>query len=654
MMIKQAMIFSLAFLMGAQINAQDEDPILFTVNERPVYHSEFDYIYKKNNRDKADYSKESLQEYLDLYIKFKLKVEKAKELRLDTLKALQTELAGYRKQLASAYLVDREVTEALIDEAYQRKMQDVKVRHILVSVPEKASKDRIAAAEEKIYNIKEKLNNGADFGMMAKTLSDDKRSAANDGELGWLTATLPNGFYTLENAIYETAANQASQPIRTKIGYHIIEVLDKRPARGEIEVSHLLIRSKKNGRAIPNAQATVDSIYALIQGGRSFDEMVKLHSDDKNTARQNGNLGFFGIGMYDPAFERAAFSLNEDGDMTAPVKSSIGWHIIRRDSKRDYSNEQKMKAKLKNSISTDDRFDMAKAAKIKQIQEDAGFSYDDEALQGFTAQLNEGYYSFKWEIPSVADKVIATFPGFATYTVQDFAEYSKQNTKKRLRFDRSIPLHESVGKMFDAFIEEKTLAYEEANLESKYPDFKALMREYSEGVLLFEVTKENVWDKASRDTVGLKDFHSRHRDDYTWKDRIVLDEFIIETTDKDILREVNKHAERMNKDDLIAKIAKDHGQTVFVENHTYEKGDDHLRGIKWKEGHKEVRMDQVNKESKVIIVRDILPAGKKTLKEAKGYIIADYQDELEKIWVQSLRDQYPVEINEDVLDSMVQ
>ncbi len=653
-MIKQAMIFSFLFVIIAQIAAQNEDPVLFTVNDRPVYFSEFDYIYKKNNRDKADYSKESLQEYLDLYIKFKLKVEKAKELKLDTLEALQTELAGYRKQLASAYLVDKEVTNELIDEAYGRKMEDVKVRHILVSVPAKASKDRIAAAEEKIYNIKEKLNNGADFGMMAKTLSDDKRSAANEGELGWLTATLPNGFYALENAIYQTEANQPSQPIRTKIGYHIVEVLDKRPARGEIEVSHLLIRSKKNGIPNPEAHATADSIYELIKGGRSYDEMVQRHSDDKNTANKNGSLGFFGIGMYDPAFEQAAFSLKQDGDITAPVKSSIGWHIIRRDSKRDYSNEQKMKSKLKNSISTDDRFDTAKAAKIKQIQEAAGFSYDEAALQGFIAQLNESYYSFKWEMPVVADKDIASFPGYAAYTVQDFAEYSKRNTKKRLRFDKTIPLQESVGEMFDAFIEEKTLSFEEANLEQKYPDFRALMREYSEGVLLFEVTKDNVWDKASRDTVGLKEFHSRHRDDYVWKDRLVLDEYIIETTDKGILRQVNKLAEKMTAEEVKAKIAEDHGQTVFVERHTYEKGDDKLRGIKWKKGHKEVRMDQVNKESKVIIVREVLPAAQKTLKEAKGYIIADYQDELEQKWVQSLREQYPVDIKENVLSTMVQ
>ena len=652
-MIKHALIFSLLFLCG-EVMAQNEDPVLFTVNERPVYFSEFDYIYKKNNRDKADYSKQSLEEYLDLYIKFKLKVEKAKELKLDTLKALQTELAGYRKQLASAYLVDKEVTNELIDEAFERKKEDVKVRHILVSLPEKASIEKTAAAEEKIYNIKEKLNNGADFAMMAKTLSDDKRSGQNNGDLGWLTATLPNGFYSLENAIYESKLNEASQPVRTKIGYHIIEVLEKRPARGEIEVSHLLIRTKKNGRPVKDAESKADSIHQLILGGQSFEEMVRLHSDDKNTATKNGSLGFFGIGMYDPKFENAAFALERDGDISAPVKSSIGWHIIRRDSRKDESNEQKMKSKLKNAISQDDRFDVAKAKKIEQIQEEAGFTIDESALKDFVAQLNETYYSFKWESPVVADKAIATFPGYASYTVKDFAEYCQKNSRQRLRYDKSTPLNKSVGEMFDSFVEEITLGYEEANLEKKYPDFKALMREYSEGILLFEVTKDNVWDKASRDTVGLKDFYSRHLDDYMWKERLVLDEYIIETTDKDILRQLNKYAEKLTADELKAKMSKDHGQMVFVERHTYEKGTDQLRGIKWKKGHKEVRMDQVNKESKVIVVRDILEAGHKSLKEAKGYIIADYQDELEASWIESLRSQYPIEIKENVLESMVQ
>lgn len=396
-MTHKVLIFSFLFTYTLSFGQKD-DPVLFSVNDNPVHVSEFNYIYQKNNGDQADFSQESLEEYLDLYIKFKLKVEKARQLKLDTIKALQKELAGYRQQLANAYLVDKDVTRTLVDEAYERKLEDIQVRHLLVSVPEKTSLQRDAEAQDRIYLIKEKIDNGADFGLISKSLSDDKRSAANEGELGWLTAVFPNGFYDFENAIYNLEIGDLSQPIRTKIGYHLIEVMDRRPARGEIDVSHILIRKTKNGRPVTGARDRADSLYLTLKSGANFEQLAKDFSEDKSTANEGGNLGYFGIGMYDINFENAAFALTEDGQITPPIESKLGWHIIRRDAKRDYSNEKKMKSALRKAISNNDRFEMARSAKIIDIQEEAEFKDHPDVLSKFASGLDNVFYSYKWQI----------------------------------------------------------------------------------------------------------------------------------------------------------------------------------------------------------------------------------------------------------------
>lgn len=632
---------------------QQADPVLFTVNNTPVKVSEFDYIYKKNNGENADYSEESLEDYLDLYIKFKLKVEKAKQLKLDTIQSLQTELEGYRQQLANAYLVDKEVTKQLVNEAYSRKLQDVKLRHILVSVPEKTSKELDAEAQDRVYLIKEKVDNGADFGLIAKTLSDDKRSAVNDGELGWMTAMFPSGFYEFENAIYNLPIGKTSQPIRTKIGYHLIQVLDKREARGEISVSHILIKKKQNGKDVLNAMERADSLYMLIKEGASFNDIAKKHSEDKSTARDNGKLGYFGIGMYDINFENAAFSLEKDGDISPPVESRLGWHIIKRDSKKDYSNEQKMKSALRNEISQKDRFAFARNSKIEEIKSEARFTDDQKVLDAFANTLNVNFFSYKWTLPETSDAQLASFGQETIYTIGDFAKYCKDNGRQRMRFAKTKPVNEAVEEMYQSFIDDKTIAYEKANLERKYPDFKALMREYSEGVLLFEVTKNNVWDKASRDTIGLQSYFDQNREKYQWPQRADFTEYTVETTDKNILKKLAKAAEKLSPDEVKNQIENEFDQTVFVEQNKFDKDHPSLTHFKWKKGQQEIIIDKVNKEATVKRINSIIPAGPKTLKEARGYIISDYQDVLDKEWVNSLRDEFTVEIKRKVLSSLI-
>jgi len=238
--MKQITLFILLFCSIA-VFAQADADVLFTVEDSPVYVGEFKYIYEKTNQDNADYSQASVEEYLELYKKFKLKVQRAKDIKLDTIQALKKELNGYRKQLANSYLIDKEVTERLIKEAYERKKIDVNISHIMVQLPKGATPQDTLAKFNKIMDLYSQLEAGKKFEELVPQ-SEDKSSIKKRGNLGFVTAVLPSGFYTLENAAYNTTVGGYSKPIRTGVGYHIIQNNGKRPARGEIEAAHILIR----------------------------------------------------------------------------------------------------------------------------------------------------------------------------------------------------------------------------------------------------------------------------------------------------------------------------------------------------------------------------------------------------------------------------
>jgi len=615
--------------------------------------SEFNYIYNKNNGKNADYSKASIEEYLDLYVKFKLKVQKAKELKLDTIKALQDELAGYRQQLAKSYLVDKEVNQRLIDEVFERKQKDIKVAHILISLSDRANDGAVAAAMEKARKIKEKLEQGADFSMMAKTMSNDKNTSDNNGELGWLTAMLPSGFYDLENAIYETPVGKYSDPLRTPLGIHLIKVLDTRPARGEREVAHLLIRDKVKGKAVKNVKAKVDSLYQLLTANKAdFEELVKQYSDDANTKKKGGYLGNFGISQFEIAFEDAAFNLKNDGDISAPVKSAIGWHIIKLIGKKDYSDQTKLKAEIQNQLKKNDRAENARLALIENIKRSASFKEYPIALNAFAMTLDESFYSYKWTIPEMKANTIFSL-GDENITTQDFAEYCKRNTRTRLRFDKKKPVIQAIKEMYASYTDEKAIQYEEANLESRYPEFKSLMREYEEGILLFEATKINVWDKASQDKVGLNAFYERKKDNYTWKPRGVVDIYTLKSTDDKLINQVNTLL-KSEDDNLLQQLIDSKDNILMLEEVTQEVGSKEFLGMDWKVGAiSKPKKDTRNKLTTIKKITKILPEAQKTMDDARGYIIADYQDELEIAWIKELKKQYPVDIKKKVLKSLI-
>jgi len=635
-----------AFLGTGLLHSQSADPVLFTLDGQAVQASEFSYIYAKNNRDDADFSEPSLREYLDLYTKFKLKVREAYAMGLDTLPQLQTELAGYRKQLAESYLTDKEITDRLVEEAYTRMQEDVQVSHILFKTNPNVATDT-AVAYGKALAAYKRLQAGEAWDLVVKQTTEDAATKEMAGDLGYIVALLPNGFYAFETAAYETPVGKYSSPIRTTLGYHIIKVTNKRPARGEMDVAHILARVKADGSDEKAQKIKIDSLYAQLVSGAKFEDLAKKKSDDKATAERGGAIGPITINQYEKAFEEAAFALAKDGDYSKPVRTRLGWHIIKRNRLRPALTFEQAKRKIETQISRDERITAARQAMVNRIKKEAGYTVDEKVYNEFVSLAGADLQTYKWQVPAVAPATLVTL-GTDKYTNIDFGNFIRNNARTRMGLPKGTPNKEIIDKVFVEFVNEKALYFEEKNLAAKYPEFKSLMREYEEGILLFEATKINVWDKASKDSVGLEAFHAAHRNDYMWDERIEVATVILDSASLDQLPTVKKWAEKKPISAVADKAAKK-GIGMTVNRRIYQKEDTLPEGLTWTAGQKADLPDGRG----FVAVDKIIPPTPKTMDEARGYIIADYQDQLEKDWVASLQAKYPVVVYEDVLMSLV-
>lgn len=640
------LLILVSILTFGAINGQSPEPILFTVSGQPVPSSEFTYIYSKNNRDDADYSEASLREYLDLYTKFKLKVREAYAMRLDTVKQLKTELDGYRKQLADSYLTDKEITERLVREAYDRMQEDVRVSHILVRTNSKDVNDTLAAYD-KIQKIYKELQSGGNWNDVTRRSSEDTATKEMGGDIGYITALLPGGFYTFETTAYTTPKGSYAVPIRSGIGYHIIKVTDKRPARGEMDVAHLLLRVKSDLSNEKDVKARIDSLHHQLLRGLSFEEAARRQSEDKGTGERGGFIGPMTINQYEPQFEEAAFALAKDGDISVPVRTRLGWHIIKRIKKRPTIAFEASKRKIETQLGRDDRTVIARQVMVNRIKNEAGYSLNQSVYNEFIDKSGPDLQTYKWQVPDVTPAVIVTI-GKDTYTNIDFGNYVRNNARTRMGVAKGTANKEILDKVLNDFVNEKALYHEELNLAHKYPEFKALMREYEEGIMLFEATKINVWDKASKDTVGLKAFHAAHRMNYMWDERIEVATVTIDSGAVDKLPTIKKWAAKKALNVVVAKAEKK-GIPIHVTRRIYQKEEALPNGLAWVSGQRADLPDGLG----FVKVEKIIPPQPKSLEEARGYIIADYQDQLEKEWVASLEKKYPVTVDDKVFKSLI-
>lgn len=632
-----------------------QDPILFTVGNATVPLSEFKYVYTKTNQDKADFSEASIRDYLDLYVRFKLKVQNARELHLDTVSATKSELESYRRQLANSYLEDKEVTDKLVRETYDRMQQDVEISQIFVACDRNAKPADTLRAFGRALRLLQMVQRGADFAQIAVDSSDDKTAKENRGNIGFITAMMPDGYYLLEKAAYSTKPGTIyGMPIRSNVGYHIIKVHSTRPARAEIEVGHILFRKGENNPAkATQAKMRADSVYQALKNGANWDELCKL-SEDKNTKDKSGYLGFFGINRYQRAFEDAAFGIEKDGGFAAPVETSIGYHIIKRVSRRGLMDYDKLKRPLTDRVRRDSRSEIARQSMIARIKREGNYSEDRKALDAWAAKLDSSFVTFKWKPdPAKPAATLARFGDATTYTIADFEEYCSRASRERMR-GAGTPNSEVIEKLFKSWTDEIALRFEESQLDKKYPEFKNLMREYNEGIIMFEALKINVFDRANTDSTGLEEyFKTVLLDKYKWDERAKVSLYTLKTDDPKVLEQLRKLAAKKPAADVLKKMNKK-AEVVSVMDRLLEKGKAKELGNLWAAGAMtDAKVDAGTKTATFYKIESIMPPTNKTLNEARGYAVADYQDFLERRWIEDLRKKYPVKIDETVLKSIV-
>ncbi len=636
-----SIFFTCAFLQNA--NAQDKNAAVLTVDGEATSLEEFENIFRKNNRD-SSITNQSLDEYMELFINFKLKVKEARELGLDTITKFKNELDGYRAQLARPYLTDTEVLNGLIQEAYEHEKSEIRAMHILVKCEPNAAPADTLIAYNRIIATRERIVQGEDFVTVAKSKngSDDPSAKDNGGDLGYFTAF--QMVYPFEEAAYNTPVGQISMPVRTRYGYHIIKVTDKREARGEILVAHIMVKPKSEANGDLNAENKIREIHQkLMAGENTFEDLASKYSEDGSSSKKAGELPWFGTGKMVMEFEDAAFNLKKDGDFSAPVKTDFGWHIIKRLGYRPLAPFAEREKDLKNKVTKDGRSEQTRSSFVNKLKSSYHFTMNQKELAKLCAKADSNVFTGKLNVKKgQLKKALMTIDG-KPVTVGSFNEYmrTKGATKS------IVSPAEFVKIQANKFGEEKLLAYEDGKLEDKYTAFRLLMKEYREGILLFELTDQKVWSKAVKDSAGLANFYQSNNTKFMWPER--AETAIYTCSNAEIAKTLRKLiGEGRDKSSIAGELNKDTQLNLQIEEGLFTKDDRRiLSQTEWKVGLSKDIPD--NGQIVIVDIRKILPVAPKKLEEAKGMITSEYQTYLEQEWIKELRRKHKYTVNKDVL-----
>ena len=582
-------ILSIILLAGAVMGFAQEDKVLMTINGEPVMLSEFLYIYEKNNQE-TSLEKKSKEEYLDLFINFKLKVTEAIAQGVDTTEAFKKELAGYRAQATPKYMQDNEAVDSLVELSYKRQANVRRAAHIAIQCP--ANADSVAEAEAlaKINLARERVTTGVEkkvkkgrkwiivrepeaFANVAREMTEDPAGKENGGELGWIQVF--RYVYPFEEAVYNTPVGGVTEVFRSPYGFHIALVEEER-AFEEVHAAHIMKMTPRGGEATAGqAKKDIDSLYQVVLAGADFAEVASANSDDKGSAMRGGDLGWFGRGMMVQPFEDITFGM-QPGEMSEPFATRFGWHFVKLYEKRGIQPLDSVRNQLLMQVKRDVRYQEADKSFIKKTR----------------------------------------------------AEYN-------------LP-----AKMSD----EEVKAYADAHLEEKHADLRNLVREYHDGILLFDVSLREVWDKANKDTEGLAAYFKAHKKAYTW-DEPRYKGYMIYAKNEAAAKAAKQIIKSANADSIMSYI----DQRINVDSVQYVKVEQGL----WTAG-KNAAVDKYgfkNKTAEYTASEEfpvVVPVGK-VLKAPQEYtdvrsqVTTDYQDYLEEQWIATLREKYPVVVNKEVL-----
>lgn len=644
--------FCICFLMFQWVVFSQQAPkeVLFTIDQKPYYTDEFLRVYYKNLDLVKDETQKDPDHYLELFLGYKLKIAKAYALGLQENQSYQNELKSYRNQLAKNYLTDSKVTKELVDEAYERMQKEVKASHILVLVDEGAAPQDTLQAYKKIMAYRERITKGEDFGLVAQAHSEDPSARENGGSLGFFSAF--RMVYPFETAAYKTPVGSVSMPIRTRFGYHLIKVDEVRPHRGDITVAHIMILNDPNGDESVNAQAkkTIEEIYQKLMQGERFDELARQFSQDKSSAARGGQLNRFSSGqLSSEAFENVAFSLNTPGQISAPFETAFGWHVVSLIEKHPPRSFEELQPEIEQKIGRDERSRLIAASMNEKLRAKYKAKRNDKMYQAIVKTLNDTYYDGEWNMPENLEPFRGNLVTLhnKTFSGTDFLSYLYNQQRNG---ELPKPIQKLAERRYRDFTDAKLNEIYNDNLENEFPEFAAVMEEYRDGLLLFELMEKEIWEKSKTDTLGLQQFYAKHINRYQWKNRI--DGFVASTTRQDMAQKAL---------DLIKK-----GKTIDeIKQALNSKETLHIMTVKgiFEQGHEALPktytlskgISEIIREGEyfyVVKADEFMPAGAKSFEECRGRVINDYQQFLEENWVNDLKKTFKVEVNRPVFERM--
>ncbi|MBB6461566.1 peptidylprolyl isomerase [Flammeovirga kamogawensis] len=509
---------------------------ILSLDGEAVTKENFVYLYDKNySNDSAFYSKESVDDYLDLFINFKLKVAEAITLGYDTLPAFQNEYKMYLNQLEEPYLTESVFNDSLVKEAYDRQKIEVRASHILITAKKDASPEDTLKAYTTAINLLEEIKEGKNFEQVAFTSSQDPSAKQNKGDLGYFTSL--QMVYPFEDAAFKAKIGDVVGPVRTDFGYHLIYVKDKRERYGTLQVQHIMIKSTKKDKAENQeiAQRKINAIYDSLQLGGDWAAMCSNFSDDKRSSSKEGILPPVSEVRFPKEFMEGVYSLDSIGSISNPVRTDFGWHIIRLYQKKPVMEYEVLYPTLVKKVKKDSRSSTSRQHFIQKLKNDNEYTINEENKSIAFSLIDSTRLKGQWKVPedlSVknAKKVIFTL-ATRKVTVNDFFDYVS-TTQKSSKNDN---LENLLNSDFDSFSNIILLEEEKKNLADKYPEYKHLAQEYKDGLLLFRVMEDCVWNKASSDITALKTYHNQHRKDYMWDTRADVE--VYNTGSKDLENE---------------------------------------------------------------------------------------------------------------------
>lgn len=691
------------------------------------------------NLDKNNYHHDSIidegeiNEYLNLYVNFKLKVYEARMEGLDTTESYKTEYKKYLDQLAESYMKDDSIVEVLVKEAYEHLKTEVKVSHILIRMENPANPRDTSAAYQKINQIYRMANNGGDFNQLAVQYSEDPSASINQGNLGFFTGL--QMVYPFEKTAYSTPVGKVSSPFKTRFGYHILKVHEIRPSQGKVEVAHIMFGINKISNSSDSLKILnrVLAIHDSLTHGGGWDYFCEKYSEDINSKEKGGRLPPFENGRIFPAFSEAAFALQIPGELSGPVLTPYGWHIIKLIHKYPLASFEDMKEDLTSRIKQDSRSEIGNDLLIAKLKKENGFYMNHAVREKAMRMADSTLLSAQWhydESASILDSVIFSISD-KTFTVKDFFNYARVQQRPVRNMEPSYYFNQ----LLTDFTHGEILNHERNHLGDKYFDFRMISKEYADGILLFEIMDNKVWSFTIQDSAGLMRFYEENIDNYQWGPR--LKAVIFRSSDVQVINSVrvmlqepyyyvsdvsipvfagsdesHPHVKKSSIDSLLQLLTADDswrievavsdknddkellsfleqngidagkilvkysqddvnslrlisiakkdldksindnwGVNLHIESGTYNKGElDVIDLIEWKEGIHDLSIED---EEYIIYVEKVLPAMDQEFGEIQGKVISDYQNYLEKQWINELRDKYDVQINHQVLKKIV-